>query len=69
MVDGESKAPDAAAASRVMETCKENGLLVGRGGLYGNVLRLSPPLIITEDDVARAVETLDVAFGEVQAGS
>jgi 4-aminobutyrate aminotransferase-like enzyme len=28
-------------------------------------LRLSPPLIISEDDVARAVETLDVAFGEV----
>jgi 4-aminobutyrate aminotransferase len=68
VTDGESKAPDAAAASRVMETCKENGLLLGRGGLYGNVLRLSPPLIITEDDAARAVETLDVAFGEVQAG-
>jgi 4-aminobutyrate aminotransferase len=69
VTDGESKAPDAAAAGRVMETCKDNGLLVGRGGLYGNVLRLSPPLIITEDDAARAVETLDVAFGEVQAGS
>jgi 4-aminobutyrate aminotransferase len=69
VTDGESKAPDAAAASRVMEACKEKGLLVGRGGLYGNVLRLSPPLIITEDDAARAVETLDVAFGEVQAGS
>jgi 4-aminobutyrate aminotransferase len=69
VTDGESKAPDAAAASRVMEACEEKGLLVGRGGLYGNVLRLSPPLIITEDDAARAVETLDVAFGEVQAGS
>lgn len=66
--DGESKEPDAAAASQVMEICKERGLLIGRGGLYGNVLRLSPPLIITEDEVARAVETLDVAFGEVQGG-
>jgi 4-aminobutyrate aminotransferase len=65
--DGASKAPDAAAANQVMEICKERGLLVGRGGLYGNVLRLSPPLIITEDDVARAVETLEVAFGEVGA--
>jgi 4-aminobutyrate aminotransferase len=63
--DGASKAPDAAAANQVMEICKERGLLVGRGGLYGNVLRLSPPLIISEDDAARAVETLDVAFGEV----
>jgi 4-aminobutyrate aminotransferase len=65
--DKESKAPDASAANQVMEICKERGLLVGRGGLYGNVLRLSPPLIITEDDVARAVETLDVAFGEVSS--
>jgi 4-aminobutyrate aminotransferase len=66
--DGASKEPDPAAASQVMEICKERGLLVGRGGLYGNVLRLSPPLIIDEDDVARAVETLDIAFGEVQGG-
>jgi 4-aminobutyrate aminotransferase len=64
--DGASKEPDAAAATQVMEICKERGLLVGRGGLYGNVLRLTPPLVITEDDVARAVETLDIAFGEVE---
>ena len=41
-------------------------MLVGRGGLYGNVLRLSPPLAITEDDAQRAIETLDVAFREAQ---
>ena len=64
--DGESKAPSPEAASQVMEICKERGLLIGRGGLYGNVLRLSPPLVITEDDAARAVETLEVAFGEAQ---
>jgi 4-aminobutyrate aminotransferase len=64
--DGESKEPSPEAAGRVMETCKERGLLVGKGGLYGNVLRVSPPLSITEDDAARAVETLEVAFGEVE---
>jgi 4-aminobutyrate aminotransferase len=48
-----------------MEICKERGLLLGKGGLYGNVLRISPPLTITEDDAARAVETLEVAFGEL----
>jgi 4-aminobutyrate aminotransferase len=66
--DGESKAPNAAAANRVMEAAKAQGLLIGRGGLYGNVLRISPPLMITEDDAARAIETLDVAFGEVEGG-
>jgi 4-aminobutyrate aminotransferase len=64
--DGESKAPHADGANRAMEACKERGLLVGRGGLYGNVLRISPPLVITEEDAARAIETLDVAFGEIQ---
>ncbi|HZP90716.1 MAG TPA: aspartate aminotransferase family protein [Actinomycetota bacterium] len=62
VTDGASKRPDPAAAARVMEEARERGLLVGKGGLYGNVLRLSPPLIVTEDDAARAVETLDAAF-------
>jgi 4-aminobutyrate aminotransferase len=61
--DGASKEPNPEGAAQVMETCKEQGLLVGRGGFYGNVLRIAPPLVITEDDVARAVETLDHAFG------
>ncbi len=62
VADGASKRPDPAAAARVMEGARERGLLVGKGGLYGNVLRLSPPLIVTEDDAARAVETLDAAI-------
>jgi 4-aminobutyrate aminotransferase len=63
VTDGDSKAPNPEGAGRVMEACKDAGLLVGRGGLYGNVLRIAPPMVITEDDAARAVETLDVAFG------
>jgi 4-aminobutyrate aminotransferase len=67
VADKETKEPSALIASQVMEICKERGLLIGRGGLYGNVLRLSPPLIIDEADAARAVETLEFAFGEVGA--
>lgn len=67
VTDGGSRAPDAAGAGRVMEAARERGVLVGKGGLYGNTLRLSPPLTITEDDAARAIETLDAAFGEVEA--
>ena len=62
VTDGTSKRPDPAAAARVMEEARERGLLVGKGGLYGNVLRLSPPLTVTEEDAGRAVETLDEAF-------
>jgi 4-aminobutyrate aminotransferase-like enzyme len=64
VTDGESKDPSPEAAGKVMESCKERGLLVGKGGLYGNVLRISPPLSISEDDAERAVETLEVALGE-----
>jgi 4-aminobutyrate aminotransferase len=64
VTDGESKDPSPEAAGKVMEDCKERGLLVGKGGLYGNVLRISPPLSISEDDAERAVETLEVALGE-----
>ena len=66
VTDGESKNPNPEAAAKVMEISKERGLLVGKGGLYGNVLRVSPPLSITEDDAGRAIETLEVAFGEAQ---
>jgi 4-aminobutyrate aminotransferase len=66
VTDGESKDPSPEAAARVMEVSKERGLLIGKGGLYGNVLRISPPLTITEDDAARAIETLEVAFGEAE---
>jgi len=64
--DSEGKDPNPEAAARVMEISKERGLLVGKGGLYGNVLRISPPLSITEDDASRAIETLEVAFGEAE---
>ncbi|HXF72784.1 MAG TPA: aspartate aminotransferase family protein [Actinomycetota bacterium] len=68
VTDAASKAPDPRAANRAMEAAKARGLLIGRGGLYGNVLRLSPPLTITEEEAARAIETLDAAFAEVQGG-
>jgi len=45
--------PDAARAGAVLEECRERGVLVGKGGLYGNVLRIAPPLSITSEEIAR----------------
>jgi 4-aminobutyrate aminotransferase len=42
--------PDAAKAGAFMEATKERGLLVGKGGLYGNVLRIAPPLSLTDEE-------------------
>jgi 4-aminobutyrate aminotransferase len=46
--DGRSPAP--AAAARVLELCRQRGLLVGKGGLFGNCLRIAPPLSLTSDE-------------------
>jgi 4-aminobutyrate aminotransferase-like enzyme len=49
-----------------MERAKENGLLIGKGGLYGNVLRLSPMLNISKACVDDALRILDKSFSEVR---
>jgi len=50
----DSSEPDAARASRLSEECRERGLLIGKGGLYGNVLRIAPPMTVTEDEIDTA---------------
>ena len=60
--DRESRTPAPAHALAVMEAARENRILVGKGGLYGNVLRVSPPLNITKTDVDEFVRQLDASF-------
>ena len=52
------KEPDASATSRVMEEAKAGGLLIGKGGLYGNVLRVAPPLTVTPEEATEGLEML-----------
>jgi 4-aminobutyrate aminotransferase len=60
-----STEPDPAATARVFEECKRGGLLVGKGGLYGNVLRMGPPLTLTEEEAAEALGILADAVAAV----
>jgi 4-aminobutyrate aminotransferase len=50
--------PSPAAASMALEATRERGLLVGKGGLHGNVLRLAPPMSLTEDEAEEALGIL-----------
>ena len=53
-VEPDSDAPDAGRAGQLLEECRKRGLLVGKGGLYGNVLRIAPPLTVTEQEIDTA---------------
>jgi alanine-glyoxylate transaminase/(R)-3-amino-2-methylpropionate-pyruvate transaminase len=61
---GEGKAPDAPTTSRVLEGARKRGVLVGKGGLWGNVLRVAPPLIVNASQIDELVAALDGAFAE-----
>ncbi|HEX5483387.1 MAG TPA: aminotransferase class III-fold pyridoxal phosphate-dependent enzyme, partial [Terriglobia bacterium] len=64
--DRKTKEPAPEETNRLMDRAKENGLLIGKGGLYGNVLRISPALNVGRSDVDEAVRILDKSFGEVR---
>ena len=63
--DRATKEPAPDLTVRVLNAAKARGLIIGKGGLHANVLRISPPLIISRSDVDAAVEALDGAFSDV----
>lgn len=63
--DRATKKPATAACLQVFERCKDLGLLVGKGGFYGNTLRIKPPMCFTQADVDFMLEVLDIALSEV----
>lgn len=64
--DRKSKEPAGEATGQVMERARQNGLLIGKGGLFGNTLRLAPMLNTTKSDVDEAIRLLDKSFSEVR---
>jgi 4-aminobutyrate aminotransferase-like enzyme len=65
--DRKTKAPAPEMANQVLERCRSNGLIVGKGGLYANVIRMSPPLNIPKSDVDAALGALDKSLAEASA--
>jgi alanine-glyoxylate transaminase/(R)-3-amino-2-methylpropionate-pyruvate transaminase len=57
--DRTTKAPARNEAADVLELAKERGLLIGKGGLWGNILRIKPPMCVTKDDADFVIECLD----------
>jgi 4-aminobutyrate aminotransferase len=61
--------PNGVATGQVFEACREGGLLVGKGGLYGNVIRMGPPLTLTEDEAREALAILVDAIRSASAAA
>ena len=55
----QDRTPAPEKAVRLFEETKTRGLLIGKGGLYGNVIRISPPLVVSESEVDDALKILD----------
>ena len=62
-----SKEPANTEAADVMEKMKERNVLIGKGGLYGNTLRIKPPMCINKDDVDYMIAMLDEVLTEIAA--
>src|SRR2546430_11717640 len=57
------KEPAPAEAAAVRLICRERGVLIGVGGQEGNVLRVQPPLVISQDELGRALDVVEEGTG------
>lgn len=65
VTDKKSKTPNPEAVLKVFEETRKAGLLIGKGGLYGNILRISPPMAVTRAEVDRALGILEKVFSAI----
>ena len=68
VTDRRIKTPAAAQARAVRALCREQGVLFGLGGVYGNVLRMQPPLVLTAGEADQACDVLQQVLKQVARG-
>lgn len=62
--DRETKTPAAKATEHIVDQALKKGVYYASGGRYGNVLKISPPLVVTKEQIDFALEVLDEALKE-----
>ena len=62
----QTKEPATQEMLKVMEICKDEGVLIGKGGIDGNAIRIQPPLELTKDQIDKGYQVLDKAFKIVE---
>ena len=66
VTDRKTRQPASAQVAEIMEKTKERGLLIGKGGLWGQTIRIKPPMCINKDDADFIVDCLDEVMSEVK---
>jgi 4-aminobutyrate aminotransferase-like enzyme len=56
--DRSSKKPAADSTKKAVQLLQDKGVIIGLGGFYGNVLRLQPPLVITQEQASKVMGKL-----------
>jgi alanine-glyoxylate transaminase / (R)-3-amino-2-methylpropionate-pyruvate transaminase len=69
VTDRVTKEPAVADTATIVEKAKDRGLLLGKGGYFGNVIRIKPPMCISKDDCDFMVDCLDACMAEVEKKS
>lgn len=67
--DRATREPAKAETLQLLEEARERGVLLGKGGLDGNVVRIKPPMCITAEDVDFAVDVIDRALTRIEGGA
>jgi 4-aminobutyrate aminotransferase-like enzyme len=67
LVKDAEKNPATAEAEAVRDQCLQKGMLVGVGGVYGNVVRFQPPLVITKEQLDKALSIFEDVLKSVAA--
>ncbi|XP_044473171.1 alanine--glyoxylate aminotransferase 2 homolog 2, mitochondrial-like [Mangifera indica] len=65
VTDRQQKTPAKAEIAHLMDQMKEHGVLIGKGGYYGNVFRVTPPLCFTKEDADFLVDVMDYAMSKM----
>jgi 4-aminobutyrate aminotransferase len=60
--------PNPRAAQSVLEACRRGGVLIGKGGLHGDVLRIAPPMSVTIEEADTAIDVLTEALHAAGGG-
>jgi len=63
---GGDRTPNPEATIQLFEETRKRGLLIGKGGLHGNIIRLAPPMSVTESEIDEALGLLGESFGAMK---